>query len=37
LNSILEEGIDIPVPHNVTEYIKDPRVRHFNHYLLIDA
>ena len=37
LNSILDAGIVIPLPQNMTEYIKDPRIRHFNHYLFIDA
>jgi hypothetical protein len=37
LNSILDEGIEIPIPEDYKEYIKDPRVRHFEHFLFIDA
>ena len=37
LNSVLEKGIDIPLPKGVKEYIVDPRVRHFDEYLFIDA
>lgn len=37
INSILSKGIDIPIQSNYTQYIKDPRVMHHDHYLFIDA
>jgi hypothetical protein len=37
LNVKLQKGIEIPVPANVTQFIEDPRVRHFENYLFADA
>jgi hypothetical protein len=37
LNSILNEGLEIPMPSTYKDLVKDPRVRHFEHYLFIDA
>jgi len=37
VNNLFVNGIDLPVPQNVTAFLKDPRARHFDGYLFLDA
>ena len=37
INSVMNKGIQIPIPQNIMDYIKQPRIRTFENYLFIDA
>ena len=37
INSLFVNGIDLPIPEKVTGFLNDPRARHFDGYLFLDA
>lgn len=37
INSLLEKGIDLPLPKNITKHIKNQKVTTYEGYLLIDG
>ena len=37
INSLFVDGMHLPVPQIVTQFLKDPRARHFDSYLFLDA
>ena len=37
LNSRLDKGFSLPIPQNITQYLKNPRVRTFDKFLFVDA
>jgi len=37
VNKVLDSGFKLPTPSNITDFVKQPRIRMFEKYLFIDA